>query len=293
MHIPVIAGVGEILFDVLDDSEELGGAPINFAYHVNMLGAKGYAVSTIGNDERGRKALAELQLRKLSTECITMVEGYQTGFVQARLDATGVATYEFPDDIAWDHLTLNAGALALAGKLDGVCFGSLVQRSESSRQELMRFLELTPAGALKVFDLNLRQNFYSREVILHSLEQADILKLNDDELPVLAEMLAITGDDRDTLTAIVAAHNLKLAALTRGGKGSLLVSPEGCSDHPGIKAGKIADTIGAGDAFTAATVISMLKGHDLDTINAHANRVAAWVCSQKGAMPLTSPDFTI
>jgi fructokinase len=291
MDVPVIAGIGEILFDVLHDSEELGGAPINFAYHVNSLGAQGYAISTIGDDERGRKALSELRRRQLSTDCITVIDRYPTGYVEAHLDDAGVATYNFPDDIAWDHLTVNDNAVKIAGQLACVCFGSLVQRSEISRKELVRFLELTPASTLKVFDLNLRQDFYNRDVVLQSLRYADILKLNDDELPVLAEMLGLTGNDRSMLAAVVSKYKLRLAALTRGGKGSLLVSPEQYSDHPGIRAENIADTIGAGDAFTAATVISFLQGYDLDRINEKANRVAAWVCSQKGAMPVMPAGF--
>lgn len=293
MGIPVIAGIGEILFDVIGDSEELGGAPVNFAYHVNVLGARGYAISTIGNDARGKKALAELELRELSTECITVIDNYQTGYVQAHLDSEGVASYEFPDDIAWDHLTLNSQALGLAEKLNAVCFGSLVQRSNASRVTLMEFLEKTPKKTLKVFDLNLRQNFYSKEVVLQSLQHADILKLNDDELPVLAKMLGIAGEDKTVLRAIVIGHGLQLAALTRGGNGSLLVTPLEVSDHPGIKAEKIEDTIGAGDAFTAATVISLLKGYDLATVNEKANRVAAWVCSAKGAMPVMPESFKL
>lgn len=293
MDIPVIAGIGEILFDVFNDSEELGGAPINFAYHVNRLGAQGYAISTIGDDPRGKKALAELKLRQLSTECITVSNEYQTGYVQAYLDEAGVATYEFPDDIAWDHLTLNSRAKELASQVDAVCFGSLVQRSEGSRKTLMDFLAMVPEKAVKVFDLNLRQNFYSLEVVLQSLNHSDILKLNDDELPVLMKMLEVQGDEQSALQQIVEKHDLRLAALTRGGNGSLLVSSNTVADHPGVKTEKIADTIGAGDAFTAATVIGLLKGYDLETVNEKANRVAAWVCSEKGAMPMMPESFKI
>lgn len=293
MDVPVIAGIGEILFDVFNDSEELGGAPINFAYHVNRLGAQGYAISTIGNDERGKRVLAELELRKLSSECLTVIDEYQTGYVQAHVDEAGVATYDFPDDIAWDHLQLNQRALELAPEIDAVCFGSLVQRSKESRQTLMRFLELIPESAMKVFDINLRQNFYSPEVILQSLNHSDILKLNDDELPILMEMLAVKGDELTALKSIVDRFDLQLAALTRGGNGSLLVAPDDCNDHPGVRAGTIADTIGAGDAFTAATVISYLKKYDLKAINGKANSVAAWVCSQKGAMPMMPESFKI
>lgn len=286
MDAPVIVGIGEILFDILGESEELGGAPANFAYHVNKLGAKGYAVSTIGSDPRGVKALEELRRRNLSTDCITVIEGAETGYVRATLDTEGIATYTFPDDIAWDRLVLNESALAIAGQSAGVCFGSLAQRSASSRREIYRFLDLTPMDALKVFDLNLRQTFFSRDIILQSLDYADILKLNDDELPVLAGMLDIYGSDRELLASLVKGFELKLAALTRGGQGSLLVSPEGYSDHPGVKMDRVVDTIGAGDAFTAATVISLLHGERLDIVNDKANRVAALVCGEKGAMPV-------
>lgn len=293
MERPVIAGVGEILFDIVGDSEELGGAPINFAYHATMLGAEGYAVSTIGDDERGRRALAELGRRNLATSCITTIEGYATGYVLARVDEAGVASYEFPDDIAWDHLAVNDAAETLASRLDAVCFGSLVQRGHHSRRELRRYLQLLPANTLKVFDINLRQDFYSKEVLLDSLQRADIIKLNDDELPVLAEMAAISGSEKELLDLLVAQYGLTLAVLTRGERGSLLVRSGEVSDHPGIRTESIGDTIGAGDAFTAATVISLLNNYTLEDINEKANRVAAWVCSQKGAMPEMPSSFQI
>lgn len=286
MNAPVIVGIGEILFDILEESEELGGAPANFAYHVNKLGAKGYAISTVGNDPRGEQALEQLRLRNLSTDCITVIDGVQTGYVRATLDSEGVASYTFPDDIAWDHLTLNERALSIAGQVAGVCFGSLAQRSPRSRQEIYRFLDLTPGDALKVFDLNLRQTFYTPDIILQSLGYADILKLNDEELPVLAALLGIKGSDREILTVLMQRFDLRLAALTRGGQGSLLVSPQGYSDHPGVKTAKVIDTIGAGDAFTAAIVIYLLNGDTLDILNDKANRVAALVCAEKGAMPV-------
>lgn len=293
MERPVIAGVGEILFDIVGDSEELGGAPINFAYHAMMLGAEGYAVSTIGDDERGQRALDELSRRKLPTSCITTIEGYATGYVLARVDEAGVASYEFPDDIAWDHLSINDTAKELASRLDAVCFGSLVQRGHHSRRALSQYLQMLPAKALKVFDINLRQNFYSAEVVLGSLKLADIIKLNDDELPILAEMAEISGSERELLAQLVAAYDLTLAVLTRGDRGSLLLRSGEVSDHPGIRAETIGDTIGAGDAFTAATVISLLNDYSLAEINEKANRVAAWVCSQKGAMPEMPSSFRI
>lgn len=288
---PVIAGVGEILFDIVGDSEELGGAPINFAYHATRLGAEGYAISTIGDDERGRRALAELSRRNVPTSCITTIAGYATGYVLALLDEAGVASYQFPEDIAWDHLTINDTATELAPRLDAVCFGSLVQRGEHSRRELSRYLQMLPEKTLKVFDINLRQNFYSADVLMSSLGLADIIKLNDEELPVMAELSAIAGNETELLNQLVDRYDLTLAVLTRGDRGSLLVRQGEVSDHPGIRTERIGDTIGAGDAFTAATVISLLNDYSLADINEKANRVAAWVCSQKGAMPEMPSSF--
>lgn len=294
MATPVIIGIGEILFDIVNDSEELGGAPANFAYHANRLGARGQIISTVGDDSRGKKAFAELQQRHLATDCITIRPGIETGYVLATVDDRGVASYNFPDNIAWDHLTLNNNALGLASQVDGICFGSLAQRSASSREEIYRFLELIPAGAIKVFDLNLRQDFFSKKIILSSLNYADMLKLNDDELPVLAGLLGLQGSHKELLESLVNRFDLRLAVLTRGGEGSLLVSAERISEHPGIAITDLKDTIGAGDAFTASTLLSLLQGDNLDTINQKANEVAARVCSLQGAMPVigANPHFS-
>lgn len=286
MSTPVVVGLGEVLFDIVESSEELGGAPANFAYHARRLGADAYLVSTIGDDERGRTALRELESRNLKTECITIKEGIKTGYVRAEIDADGIATYLFPDNIAWDNLTLNERALQVVEKVDGVCFGTLAQRSEVSRKVIYKFLELVPPDSVKVYDVNLRQNFYSKEIILQSLEYADMLKLNDDELPIVAKILDISGNPFEILKSLTASFSLKLAVLTRGSGGSLLVSPREYSDHPGVEIENLQDTIGAGDAFTASTLISLLAGEDLDTINKKANKIAALVCSYQGAMPL-------
>ena len=280
-----IAGIGEILFDIFGETEELGGAPINFVYHASALGADGIAVSTVGNDRRGRKALDELKKRGLDVDCISLDDHHPTGYVEARLDEKGVASYEFPDDVAWDHLSPNKRALEIAPRLDAVCFGSLAQRSPVSRQAIRGFLAKTSTHALKIYDINLRQNFYTRNTIAESLELADIVKLNEEELPVMAQMLAISGEDGTILEAVVKRFHLRLAVLTRGGRGSLLVSSEDSSQHPGVTPTQIADTVGAGDSFTAVVAIGLLKGEDLKTINARANRVAAYVCSRTGAMP--------
>lgn len=286
MSSPVVVGLGEVLFDIVENSEELGGAPANFAYHAKRLGAEAYIISTVGNDERGKKALRQLQDRNLTTEYITVRDGFETGYVRAEIDNEGIATYVFPDNIAWDNIELNERALQLAGKADGVCFGTLAQRSEVSQKAIYKVLESVSPKTIKVCDVNLRQDFYTKEIIQKSLEYADILKLNDDELPIVAEFFQLSGSPLKTLTSLLERFSLKLAVLTRGGSGSLLVSAKDSSDHPGVQVTSLQDTIGAGDAFTASVLISMLAGEDLNTINSKANEIAALVCSHRGAMPL-------
>lgn len=288
----VIAGIGEILWDILADTESLGGAPINFAYHTNALGAEGVAISTVGDDKRGAAALRQLEERGVATACVSVVTGAVTGYVQADIDADGVATYTFPDNVAWDAIVINEEARRAAKRLDAVCFGSLAQRSRRSRQAIEGFIGLLDEKVLKVFDLNIRQNFYSQELIEASLKIADVLKLNEDEIIVIKEMFDLKGDDATVLQGLITRFGLGLCVLTRGGHGSLLVSKNGISDHGGYAA-EIVDTIGAGDSFTAAAILGLLQQQDLDTINEYANRIAAYVCSQQGAMPPVPEKFRL
>ncbi len=286
----VIAGIGELLWDVLPDAEVIGGAPVNFAYHVTALGAKGIPISTIGRDARGEKALIELQLRGVDVQAISIVNEYPTGFVSAVLEQDGKATYVFPDQLAWDHLLINDYAAELYTRLDAICFGTLGQRFEHSRRVIGDYLDSLRPETLKVFDINLRQNFYSRQLIEDSLARADILKLSEEELPVLGQLLGLQEPTEQWLELIIKRYNLAMAIFSRGDKGSLLRTPDNFSDHPGMVT-EVKDTIGAGDSFTAAAIIGYLRGLSLDAINAQANRVAAYVCSQQGAMPYLLPEF--
>lgn len=281
--VPRLAGLGELLWDILPEAETLGGAPANFACHAQALGAEAALVATVGSDGRGSRAREILEESGVDTSCISTVDHAPTGYVQAELNPQGVATYHFPDEVAWDHLLLNESALALAPLLHGACFGTLAQRSTVSRAAIYHFLSLLPPNALKVYDINLRQHYYSAEIIEHSLEICQILKLNDDELALLSPMLGLGGDQTDKLDALVRRWNLDLAILTRGGDGSLLISGDERSDHPGVPV-EIVDTIGAGDAFTAATVLGLLFAKTLDEINEKANQLAAFVCSRAGAI---------
>lgn len=280
-----VAAIGEILWDILPTAEVLGGAPVNFAYHVTALGAKGLPISTVGDDPRGAKALAELQRRGVETAGISVAGEWPTGYVDISLDESGVAAYSFPAEVAWDHLQVNAFARNLQGQLDAVCFGTLAQRSDPSRRTIREFLDGLRPETVRVCDVNLRQNFYSRELIESSLGRADLLKLNEEELPVLADLLGLGGgEERLWLRQLLARFGLSLAILTRGGRGSLLMTPTDVSDHPGVATG-IADTIGAGDAFTAAVTLGYLGKMELGRINDRANRLAAYVCTRQGAMP--------
>lgn len=284
-----IAGIGELLWDVLPDNEVLGGAPVNFAYHVSALGARGVPVSTIGRDPRGENALNELQLRGVDIAAISRSDEFVTGYVKVTVDEEGKATYYFPKDVAWDHLLVNDYAESLCGKLDAVCFGSLGQRSEQSRRAIHGFLDMLRPETVTVFDVNLRQDYFSRQVIELSLKRTDILKLNEEELPVLASLLELKGPRDAWLAVLIKKYHLEMAILSRGDSGSLLMTQGQSSEHSGIIT-HVEDTIGAGDAFTAAVTIGYLQGMALDDINEKANRIAAYVCSQQGAIP-DLPEF--
>lgn len=281
---PLLAiGLGEILWDVLPDATLLGGAPANFAYHINALGGVGIPVSRVGNDELGRQALTKLVSHGLNVDGISIDPAHPTGTVDALVDEAGVATYVFPDNVAWDFIALDNATMQLATKSDAICFGTLAQRSQASRDAIHSFLK-NADSALKIYDINLRQDFYSPEIITTSLDLADVLKINDDELALVSDMFSLPTGERNALTTLMHTHDLKLVVLTRGSQGSLILSPDGISDLAGQPT-EIVDTIGAGDSFTAALTMAYLGGQSLDDINRYATTVAAYVCGQPGAMP--------
>ncbi|SHH74350.1 carbohydrate kinase family protein [Desulfofustis glycolicus] len=279
-----VAGIGELLWDVLPSEEKLGGAPINFTYHAAALGGESIPISSIGNDSRGERALDFLAAKQLDTRCISISDQLPTGFVTIELDNAGVAHYHFPDHVAWDHLLINQAAQSVTDRLDAVCFGTLAQRNRASRTTIRHYLTGLPAATKRVFDLNLRQDFYSRDLIETSLELCSILKLNEDELATLASMFGLSGNTQEQMNSLLRGHCLELVILTRGAGGSILLSDEECVSHPGT-ATTVVDTIGAGDSFTAAVVIGLLLQRPLAEINETASRLAAYVCSQSGAMP--------
>lgn len=283
----MIVGIGEVLWDVYPGSERLGGAPANFALHVAALGAEAHLVSAVGADEPGDRALERLGASGVHVEHVARLQQRDTGRVTVRLDREKRPTYDIVEEVAWDHIPWSAALATVASRTDAVCFGTLAQRSPGSRSTIMRFLDSTRRDALRMFDVNLRQRYYDRDVVRRSMERASALKLNEEELPVVAALCGIpAGDDADTLRALARRYELRLVALTRGPRGALLVAGDEASSEraPDVE---VVDTVGAGDAFTAAIVHDSLRGLPLDDINRHANEVAARVCSRASSRAAT------
>lgn len=276
---PRVFALGEVLWDLLPSGAVLGGAPANFACHARALGAETTLVSRVGEDELGSEILRRLEAKELPVPFIQVDAQRPTGTVSVELAADGQPHYIIHEGVAWDAVEATDAALAAVQRADAVCFGSLAQRAPVSRAAIQQMVAASPAGALRVFDINLRQSFYSRELIEQSLTLANVLKLNDAELPVLEEMFSLCG-----IEALALRFGLRAVALTRGGSGSVLWADGVRSEHPGV-ATMVKDTIGAGDSFTAAVVLGLLAGRPLDAINQLANEVAAFVCSQSGATP--------
>lgn len=285
MNAPVMAGIGEVLWDCYPDGAHFGGAPANFASHASNLGAESWMVSAVGTDAPGDRALQVLSDLNVRCDLVARDPAHATGQVLVTLDADGVPRYEISLDAAWDHLAWSEHFDAFATRCDAICFGTLAQRSTASRATIRRCIAAVRRRALRVFDVNLRQRFFDRETIDASLRLASALKLNDDELPVIAELCEISARaPRDILRALMTRYDLRLAALTRGPRGALLLDGRGEDDCPAPESA-VVDTVGAGDAFTATLVSDFLRGLPLSRINRHANAVASFVCSQAGATP--------
>lgn len=278
-----VVGLGEALFDCLPTGRKLGGAPANFAYHVSQFGLTGYAVSAIGNDELGKEITDTFD--KVGLHYILPVVNEPTGTVQVTLDDKGIPQYEICLGVAWDNIPFTDEMKALAQKADAACFGSLAQRSEVSRATINAFLDAMPKDALKVFDINLRQHWYSREVIETSLQKSNILKINDEEIIVVKSLLELQGTTYSELCLELIRHyDLQMVILTCGTEGSYVFSEQEESFLPTPKV-QVADTVGAGDSFTGAFVALLLQGKSIREAHEMAVKVSAFVCTQAGAMP--------
>lgn len=282
-----MAGIGEILWDLLPDGRQLGGSPMNVVYHCNAAGIKSVVVSAVGKDKPGKEILEQVNSKGNSTEYIQVSTHYPTGTVTVTLK-DGIPDFTIHNNVAWDHIQWNESLRELAENIDAVAFGSLAQREPESRQSIRNFISHMKPGSIKVFDINLRQNFHSKELLVEALEIANILKINDEELPVLTTYLNIEGTVYQQVKTLMAQFKLNLVALTKGSQGSTLYSNSLTSIRNAPEVTNIEDTVGAGDTFTGVMIAGLLKNKPLDEIHSEAVEAAAWVCSQKGGTPAYS-----
>jgi fructokinase len=279
-----IVGIGEVLWDMFPTGAQMGGAPANFAWQARALGAEGVAVTRVGNDDLGREILRLYQEHGMPADTMQVDDSAPTSTVTVELFGDGVPNFTIHENVAWDRLAPTPAALQAAREADAVCFGSLAQRCEPARSAIQKLAAAAPPRALRIFDANLRQKFFSRELIEQSLRLANVLKVNDGELAILADLLGLGGSTRGQMEFLALKYDLQAVALTRGPGGSLLYQAGRWSDRPGEPT-EVVDTVGAGDAFAASFVVGLLRKMDLDEINALAGEVARHVCSRAGATP--------
>lgn len=288
----IVVGMGEALWDVLPEGKKIGGAPANFAYHVSQFGLPSCVVSAVGEDTLGKEITENFTSKGLN-QLIAEVP-YPTGTVQVEIDQAGVPQYEIKENVAWDNIPYTERLETLAQKTKAVCFGSLAQRNVVSRNTINSFLDAMPRteNSLVVFDVNLRQGFYNKEILCNSMRRCNILKINDEELVTVSRMFGYPGIDlQDKCWILLGKYNLKMLILTCGINGSYVFTPGNVSFQPTPKV-EVADTVGAGDSFTAAFIASILKGKSVQEAHSRAVRTSAYVCTKKGAMPILPPELT-
>ena len=288
----IVVGMGEALWDVLPEGKKIGGAPANFAYHVSQFGLPSCVVSAIGDDALGKEIIENFTSKGLD-QLIAEVP-YPTGTVQVEIDQTGIPLYDIKENVAWDNIPYTEHLDALAKRTKAVCFGSLAQRNVVSRETINHFLDTMPKDddSLIVFDVNLRQGFYNKEILCKSMQNCNILKINDEELITVSRMFGYPGIDlQDKCWILLGNYNLKMLILTCGINGSYVFTPGNVSFQPTPKV-EVTDTVGAGDSFTAAFIASILKGKSVTEAHTIAVKTSAFVCTQKGAMPILPPEYT-
>ena len=281
----IIVGMGEALWDVLPEGKKIGGAPANFAYHVSQFGFDSRVVSAVGNDDLGDEILKVFKEKQLKHQLQTV--NYPTGTVQVTLDDNGIPCYDIKEGVAWDNIPFTDDLKRLALSTRAVCFGSLAQRNEVSRTSINRFLDTMPdgEGQLKIFDINLRQGFFTKDIIRDSCQRCNVLKINDEELVAISRLFGYPGIDlQDKCWILLAKYNLKMLILTCGTNGSYVFTP-GVVFFQETPKVPVADTVGAGDSFTATFTAALLKGKSVPEAHKLAVEVSAYVCTQSGAMP--------
>lgn len=286
-----VVGLGEALWDVLPDGRKLGGAPANFAYHAGQFGLNAIAVSALGEDKLADETIAQLEEKGLHY-CMPRVP-YPTGTVQVELDDEGVPTYDIKENVAWDNIPFTPELQAIAENTRAVCWGSLAQRNVVSRQTIYKFLDATPKDCMKIFDINLRQTFYTKEVICESMKRCNVMKINDEELFVIGRMFGYPGlDIENKCWLILGKYDLDMLVLTCGVNGSYVFTP-GRVSFQKTPVVEVADTVGAGDSFTGSFCASILEGKSVAEAHKLAVEVSAFVCTQSGAMPDVKPYFNL
>ena len=278
---PVVVGIGELLWDVLPTGKRAGGAPINFVYHATQMGAEGYAVSAVGNDLSGTEIVQELEKNHISNSLGTVE--YPTGSVMVELK-DGIPTYTIIEGVAWDHIPLTQESIDLVKRADAICYGTLALRSQASKETILTLLSYAREDALRFFDINIRQSYYSKELIETLLHKANVFKVNDEELVLLRSMCDLEGADEEVCRKMLRKYNLRYVILTAGSTFSSIYSPDEQSTIPTPKV-QVVDTVGAGDSFSGAFVYSILKGKSLREDPQLAVETAAFVCTQEGAWP--------
>lgn len=289
----IVVGMGEALWDVLPEGKKIGGAPANFAYHVSQFSLPSCVVSAVGDDVLGKEIIDNLTSKGLN-QLIAEVP-YPTGTVQVEIDQAGIPQYEIKENVAWDNIPYTDKLEALAKCTKAVCFGSLAQRNVVSRNTINKFLDAMPDDDenLIVFDVNLRQGFYNKEILCNSMKRCNILKINDEELVTVSRMFGYPGIDlQDKCWILLGKYNLKMLILTCGINGSYVFTPGKVSFQPTPKV-VVADTVGAGDSFTAAFISSILKGKSVQEAHSTAVQTSAYVCTKNGAMPTLPPKYVM
>ncbi len=283
--------MGEALWDILPEGKKIGGAPANFAYHVSQFGLPSCVVSAIGDDALGKEIIDNFTSKGLS-HCVAKVP-YPTGTVQVEIDRAGIPQYEIKENVAWDNIPYSDELEQIARNTKAVCFGSLAQRNVVSRETINRFLDAMPKtdDSLVVFDVNLRQGFYSKEILCNSMRRCNILKINDEELVTVSRLFGYPGIDlQDKCWILLGKYNLKMLILTCGINGSYVFTPGTVSFQPTPKV-EVEDTVGAGDSFTAAFIAGILRGKSVAEAHTIAVRTSAFVCTKKGAMPVLPDEY--
>ncbi len=281
----IVVGIGELLWDELPTGRRLGGAPANFAYHCQILGANSVIVSAVGDDEAGRAIFDDLDQRRLDSSHVGIDHKHPTGSVSVVLAPEGIPEYAITEKVAWDYISRTSEQLELASEADAVCFGTLAQRSAYSRKTIRSFLRVTRPNCLRIFDVNLRQAYYDHNLLRENLGLANVLKLNESELIILASLLGIKGETQSLLDQLATRYSLNAIAVTQAERGCIIRTDEQTIRHDGFSQERILDTVGAGDCFSAVLTMGLLREEPLDSIAAQANWLAAYVCTQEGGMP--------